>query len=58
MTLARHLTAEQRACMRAGLDQVLTAQETLRARETGVANVSRGPSSGTGPLDRLPRTER
>lgn len=55
---ARHLTAEQRACVRAGLDRVLTAQEALRARETGVANLGRGPSSGTGPRDRLPRTER
>ena len=32
---ARHLTDRQRAAMRAGLHQVLAAEEDLRARETG-----------------------
>lgn len=32
---ARHLTAQQRAAMHAGLHQVLAAEEALRARETG-----------------------
>jgi hypothetical protein len=32
---ARHLTGPQRAAMRAGLHQVLTAEEDLPARATG-----------------------
>jgi DNA-binding MarR family transcriptional regulator len=44
---ARHLTGEQRAAMRAGLHQVLSAQEALQAREAGrrapLPTVASGP---------------
>jgi DNA-binding MarR family transcriptional regulator len=59
---ARHLTAEQRAAMRAGLHQVLSAEEALRAREAGrpvpLPTLSGRPASATGRRGRPARTER